>query len=171
MSHDIVFQLEFFFLLACAQIAATLTGFIGIVFVMGERAKGNLSAQELAALFHFMFAGMGTLVISLLSAILLVCFADHELWAWRLACGANALFHLVGAGRLALETLRQESGIERSWVTCGVGMLAGSLCLVAALDGFAAFRVLILMLATLWALMVTMISFTSLLSTSRRLAM
>ena len=41
-------------LLTFAQIAATLTGFTGVVFVLGDRSQGRLNAQDSSALFHFL---------------------------------------------------------------------------------------------------------------------
>jgi hypothetical protein len=167
VSHDILFQLEFFFLVASAQIAATLTGFIGVVFVVGERAQGRLSTHESSAVFHFMFAGMGTLLLSLLAAVLLVCLSAHENLAWRVANGLIGLFHMTGAGRLAVETWRNESGVRRASITSGIGLAVGSACLLSAAGFLPQLENLILMLATLWSLCVTVISFISLLLSPR----
>lgn len=167
MSHDILFQLAFFFLLAGAQIAAALTGFIGVVFVLGERASGLLDAKESSAVGHFIFAGMGTLFIALLTAVLLVCFASDEDVAWRFAAGVNALFHLYGGSRVALEIRRNESGLSRGRLVCGIGLLTGTACGAAAIGDAAQFRILIVLLATVWGLAVTVVSFVSLLGTRR----
>ena len=167
MSHDILFQLQFFFLLASAQIAAALTGFIGVVYVLGERAKGLLDAKESSAVGHLIFAGMGTLFTALLTAILLMCFASDEAVSWRVAAGVNALFHLYGTSRLVLEVRRNEAGLSHGWLVSGIGLLTGTACLAAAIGYAAHFRILIVLLATLWALSVTVLSFVSLLGTRR----
>ena len=167
MSHDILFQLAFFFLLASAQIAAALTGFIGVVFVLGERARGLLDAKESSAVGHFVFAGMGTLFIALLTAILLVCFASDEVVAWRFAAVVNSLFHLYGTSRLALELRRKESGLSHGRLVCVVGLLTGTACGAAAIGDAAQFRILIVLLASVWGLGVTVVSFVSLLGTRR----
>ena len=167
MSHDIIFQMQIIILLSYAQIAAALCGFIGVVFVFGERSQGHLSVHDSSAVFHFMFAGLGALFLCLLTALLLVCVADHENLVWRLANCLGGLLHVGGASRLALETWRDETGVQRGWAMSSIGAVAGIVSLMSAMGYLLSIGNLIFLLATLWTLVVTVISFISLLMTSR----
>ncbi len=167
MSHDIIFQMQIIILLGYAQIAAALCGFIGVVFVFGERSQGHLSVRDSSAVFHFMFAGLSGLFLCLLTALLLVCVADHENFVWRLANGLGGLLHVAGASRLALESRRGETGVQRAWVMSGVGAVAGIVSLMSALGYLLNSGNLVFLLATMWSLVVTVISFISLLMTPR----
>lgn len=167
MSHDISFQMEIFILLGYAQIAATLSGFIGVVFVAGERSQGQASAHDASAVFHFMFAGLGALFLSLLAALVLVCFSDHENFAWRLLNGVSGAMHLFGGGRLAMETRRAETGLRSARVMSGIGLAMGLVSWVCAAGYLPRIEHFMFLLATLWTLGVTVIAFISLLMTAR----
>ena len=52
-------------LLAYAQVAATLTGFIGVVFVFAERSR-RLDDDLSSALFHLMYTSLSALFLSFL---------------------------------------------------------------------------------------------------------
>ena len=132
MSHDITFQMEVFVLLGYAQIAATLSGFIGVIFVFGERSQGRLSIHDASAIFHFMFAGLGALFISLVTALSLVCFPGSEGLVWRLANGVGALMHIGGAGRLALESKRGETALRGGRMVSVCGLVAGTFSLLGS---------------------------------------
>ncbi len=167
MSHDIIFQLQVFVLLVYAQIAAALAGFIGVVFVFGERSQGNLSRHESSAIFHFMFAGLNALFISLITALALVCFAESEQLIWRVANGVAAAMHLGGGGRLALETMRKETSLQAGHFTSACGLVVGTfsaLCAAGYLPGIGNF---VFLFGTIWMLGVTAISFLSLLMSAR----
>jgi len=90
-------------LLTFAQVAATLTGFIGVVFVLAEGPGGLRSIHEASALFHLLFSALGALFLSLFAAVLLAYSAADEHLAWRIANTLSGVIHLLGAGRLALE--------------------------------------------------------------------
>jgi hypothetical protein len=150
-------------LLAFAQVAATLTGFIGVVFVLGERS-GRLNTDESSALFHFLYSALSALFVSLFAALLLVYSASEEHFAWRISNGLSGFIHLTGAGRLAIETWGQKTGIQRAIVTSTIGLGTAGVSFVAAAGYLTREEALIFMLATLWALGVTVIAFVSLLT-------
>ena len=83
-------------LLAYAQVAATLTGFIGVVFVFGERSH-RLGKGQSSALFHFMYASLSALFLSLFAAVLLVYSASEEHIAWQICNALSGLIHLIAA--------------------------------------------------------------------------
>ena len=167
MSHDIIFQMEVVILLGYAQIAAALSGFIGVAFVFGERSQGRLSIHDSSAVFHFMFAGLGALFLCLMTAVLLVCYADNESIAWRLANTLGGLMHLLGASRLALETKRGQTGFRSAWIASSIGWAAGIVSLLGAAGYLISIENLIFFVATLWTLGVTVISFISLIMSPR----
>lgn len=167
MSHEITFQMQVFILLGYAQIAATLCGFIGVVFVVGDRSIGQLTKHDSSAIFHFMFAGLGTMFISLLTILGLVCLNDNEPQVWQIANGVSALMHLSGGGRLAIETWRHQSGVKLAHFTSSMGVFFGVLCAIAATGVMPKLQSLVFIVATLWALCVTAIAFVSLLTAPR----
>jgi hypothetical protein len=117
-------------LLCFAQVAATLTGFIGVVFVFGERPHGQFDTHESSALFHLLFSALGALFLSLFAALMLVYSAANQHFAWRIANGISGSLHLIGAGRLTLEAWREASGMQRAFVasTIGLGTAGGQFC-------------------------------------------
>lgn len=155
-------------LLAYAQIAATLTGFIGVVFVLGERADGRLSTNEASAVFHLLFSALSALFISLLAGLLLVVLETNEDLAWRIANGLSGIVHLVGASRAALETRHGTSGFDRASIpTLAIGFTVATANFVIAAGYHANLEAPVFMVATLWTLGVTVISFVALLMTTR----
>jgi hypothetical protein len=152
-------------LLAFAQVAATLTGFIGVVFVLGERSR-HLNTDESSALFHFLFSALSALFVSLFAALLLVYLALEEHLAWRICNGLSGFIHLIGGGRLAIETLGQKTGIQRAFVTSSIGLGTAGVSFMAAAGHLTQEEALIFMLATLWTLGVTVIAFVSLLTSA-----
>jgi hypothetical protein len=152
-------------LLAFAQVAATLTGFIGVVFVLGERSR-RLNTDESSAIFHMLYSALSALFVSLFATVLLVYWAAEEHFAWRISNGLSGFIHLIGAGRLAIETSRQESAMQRAFVTTAIGLGTAGVSFMAAPGYLTREEALIFMLATLWTLGVTVIAFVSLLSTA-----
>jgi|ERR1700689_2019384 hypothetical protein len=66
-------------LLAYAQLThyPTLTGFIGLVFVFGERSR-RVSNDRSSALYHLIHASLNALFLSPFAALLLVYLAAEE---------------------------------------------------------------------------------------------
>lgn len=153
-------------LLVFAQVAATFTGFIGVVFVLGERQRGALDVHEAQAVFHLLFSALSALFISLLTAILLVYYAGNQHVAWRVGNALSGSIHLVGAGRLALEQRRNLGGMRSASLAISLGLTVAAISFAAAGGYFIRVDALIFALATLWLLGVTVISFVSLLASA-----
>ncbi|HEY2525858.1 MAG TPA: hypothetical protein VGI29_12415 [Candidatus Binataceae bacterium] len=149
-------------LLAYAQVAATLTGFIGVVFVFGERSH-RLGKGQSSALFHFMYASLSALFLSLFAAALLVYAVSEEHIAWQICNALSGLIHLIGGGRLALEASQHRTEVLRSSAASATGLGTAAVSFLAAAGYLTREEALIFMLATLWTLGVTIISFVSLL--------
>ena len=149
-------------LLVYAQVAATLTGFIGVIFVFGERAH-RLGKGQSSALFHFMYASLSALFLSLFAAVVLVSSAEEGHVGWQICNFFSGAIHLVGGSRLALETLRHRTEVLRSAATSITGLGFALASFVAAAGFLSREESLIFMLATLWTLDVSVIAFLSLL--------
>jgi hypothetical protein len=154
-------------LLAYAQVAATLTGFIGVVFVFGERSR-RLDDDQSSALFHLMYTSLSALFLSLFAALLLVYSAAEEHIAWQICNALSGFIHLSGAGRLALETLGHKTEVRSSLITSAIGLGTAGVNFLAAAGYLTREEALIFMLATLWLLGVTIIAFVSLLVSASR---
>jgi hypothetical protein len=154
--------------LCFAQVAATLTGFIGVVFVFGERPHGQFDTHESSALFHLLFSALGALFLSLFAALMLVYSVANQHFAWRIANGISGSLHLIGAGRLTLEAWREASGMQRAFVASTIGLGTAGVSFAAAAGYLTPQEALIFMLATLWTLGVTVIAFVSLLISARQ---
>ena len=152
-------------LLAYAQVAATLTGFIGVVFLFGERSH-HLGKGQTSAVFHFMYASLSALFLSLFAALLLVYLASQEHIAWQICNAVSGLIHLIGGGRLALETYRHRTDVLRSSAASVMGLGTAAVSFAAAAGFFIREEAVIFMLATLWILGVTVVAFVSLLVSS-----
>ncbi len=69
-----------------AEVAVTLAGFSGVVFILGSRSQGQFSKSERNGLFHLLFTTCGNMLVVLIVATCLE-FSVEKLTAWRLGCG------------------------------------------------------------------------------------
>ncbi len=88
-----------------AEVAGALIGFVGVVFVLGQRAVRTLNAQERSGLFHLLVGSVGTLLISVLIMILIAAIEDQA-FAWRLGAGVITLYLFSGASIAVKEELQ-----------------------------------------------------------------
>ncbi len=156
-------------LLTSASVAATLAGFIGVVFVLGRRSEGDLSIHEMSAVFHLLYTSLGVLFFSLVIAVFLASPIEQVL-VWRIGNGAFGFYHLVGAGKGIIEARRGEYGVRKviAWP-----IFIGSFPIICANFAAAAGHVpeiapLVFMIGIIWLLLVTATTFVSLLSTGGR---
>ncbi len=147
-----------------AQVAVTLAGFSGVVFVLGARAEGQFSRTERNGLFHLLLTSCGNALVSLIVAALLVGSSD-EIIAWRIGCGIAGIFVLFGATRAMLEQRRGEHSLPKfiAWPIPGIAMiLAVANVLIAA--GFFVSQAHIFCISLLiYLLLVSVLYFASLL--------
>ena len=87
-----------------AEVAGALIGFVGVVFVLGQRAIRTLNARERSGLFHLLVGSVGTLIISVLIMILIAAI-DDQAFAWRLGAGVVTLYMFTGASIAVKEEL------------------------------------------------------------------
>lgn len=159
MSQEVTLYFQLYLLLAYATISATIMGFIGLVQARRTSSKG-LDGHEASANFHFMYAGINALFISLLAVLTLQALSQNLDLAWRLLNGLSALVHVVGTFRLATETWRHNK-LERyrGWLLIVIGTLVAALNIAAAAGQLPGAQVTIFLLATLWLLAINTLSF------------
>lgn len=147
-----------------AVVAATLTGFIGVVFVLGRRSEGDLSIHESSAVFHLLYTALGALFLSLVAGVFLIS-TDKQVLIWRVANGACGLYLLLGVGMGTVEELRGEFGIPRKVIVwplfCTTYALTG-FNFVAAAGYFSGAAPIVFVTDIVWLLLVTTLTFVSL---------
>lgn len=102
-----------------AEVAVALTGFTGIVAVLGRRAGGEWSPLELLRLRMLLDTSLGVLFASLLPVLLLTLHPSRES-LWRVSNSLQFLLHLGGAVVLYLRVSRLEASQwppEERWLT------------------------------------------------------
>ena len=68
------------------QVAVTLAGFSGVIFALGNRSGGKLTAKEESGLMHMLLTSFGPALICLIALLLLESNLNSEV-AWRVNCG------------------------------------------------------------------------------------
>lgn len=120
-----------------AEVAVALTGFTGIVAVLGRRAGGEWSPLELLRLRMLLETSLGVLFLSLLPVLLLTLRPSQET-LWRVSNSLQGLLHLGGALVLYRRVSRLEPSQwppEERWLTATFAPV--SLAILAAQAGAA----------------------------------
>jgi hypothetical protein len=102
-----------------AEVAVALTGFTGIVAVLGRRAGGEWTPLELLRLRMLLETSLAVLFLALLP-LLLQALRPSEASLWRVGNGVQALVHAGGAAVLSLRVSRLEPSqwpSEERWLT------------------------------------------------------
>lgn len=116
------------FLQTIAGIAGTLVGFVGIVFIFGQRTERRLEGRESSGLFHLLWGALGALFQSLLMLIALAEFGD-ELSVWRAACGITALH--IAVGMIKVHFFERPTGANRLQPVIRRGLSVFAACVLA----------------------------------------
>lgn len=151
-----------------AEVAATLAGFIGVVFVLGRRSERPLSSKERSALFHLLFTSVGALFLSLGQVVALEATRD-SVWEWRIANAIAGVYHLIGLLKATAEVRR---GVHGLVPVLGHPLKAGSYLIITGqflvLAGFGTRHApLLFVVAMIWLLLVSVGSFVSMLASPR----
>jgi hypothetical protein len=93
-----------------AEVAATLAGFTGVVFVLGRRSAGQLTNRERNGLFHMLLTTLGTMLFALIVTATLT-FSDDQAGGWRIGCALAGTCTLFGASRAVIEKIRGEQSL------------------------------------------------------------
>lgn len=162
MTPEKILEFQFFLLLGYAATATTLVGFIGLVFSTEGRNNQSLDNHESSTVFHFMFAGLSAVFMSLLAIVALISMSNNHELAWRLMNGLGAIIHLTGTIRIGIETSQMHELKKRGWILTAVGGTFGIFSAAAASGFLSTFSPTIFLMGTMWAIAVTAISFISL---------
>ncbi len=119
--------------------------------------------QVAEAKFHILFAGFTALFVSLTVCVLLIVLKDHQMLAWRISDVITLILHLNGATRLMQGTIKANDHTLKRWFMIAVGFVIATISLLAALGIFPAAQIAIVFIGILWTLVVTSVSFFTLL--------
>ena len=113
-----------------AEVAVALTGFSGVVAVLGHRGRGTWSSSELLQLRTLVEPSLVALFGSFLPATIQLAF-QSEVLVWRLSNGALGLLGLaavaafIARSRFASTTTGQRVLLALSVPAIGANLLAG----------------------------------------------
>ena len=116
-----------------AEVAVTLAGFSGVIFALGNRSGGKLTAKEESGLTHMLLTSFGPVLISLFALLLLKSEIGIEL-AWRISCGAAGLFCFAGSTKAMIDELKGRHSLPKiiAWAAPIGAQLLGAANLVVA---------------------------------------
>jgi hypothetical protein len=147
-----------------AEVAITLAGFSGVVFILGNRSEGRFTQTERNGLFHLLLTSCGNTVVALVVAAILAGSADETV-AWRTGCGLVGVFVLFGAGRAMAEEKRGEHSLPRfvAWPIPVFAILLALANVVIASGFFVGFAHIACISLLIYLILVSVLYFASLL--------
>jgi hypothetical protein len=95
-----------------AEVAVTLAGFSGVIFALGNRAGGKLTAKEESGLTHMLLTSFGPVLISLIALALLKSGLE-DAQAWRISCGATGIFCFTGSTKAMIDELKGRHSLPK----------------------------------------------------------
>jgi len=148
-----------------AEIAGTLIGFVGIVFVLGQRAVRTLTVGERNGLYNLLAGAVGTLLISILIMILLAAIETNGI-AWRVGSGVVALYMFTGASTAIFTEIRQTHSLPAplNWLIPATASSVGTFATLAAFNVVQGYAPLACAVAMLTGLVVAVTYFINLLT-------
>ena len=147
-----------------AEVAGALTGFVGVVFVLGGRAMRSLTSVERNGMLHLLIGSVGALLISIATMILVAALDDAL--AWRIAAGICAAYALTGASKAISEEVQGTHSLPMpfNWALPCIAITVGSASALAAADVLPGYAALTSVLTMLIGLLVAVTYFVSLLT-------
>jgi len=147
-----------------AQIAGTFIGFVGVVFILGRRAEGQISVRERSGVFHLLFTAINALVLSLILIAALAA-TNENLITWRVGAGVLAAFNFFGASRATAEKLRRKNPLLHgvSWIFPAGGFVVAIFAGLAAIGLLEELAPLACAAVLIWFLVVSLGYFVNLL--------
>jgi hypothetical protein len=95
-----------------AEVAVTLAGFSGVIFALGNRAGGKLTAKEESGLTHMLLTSFGPVLISLF-ALLMLKSGLVEDQAWRISCAVTGVFCFTGSTKAMIDELKGRHSLPK----------------------------------------------------------
>lgn len=117
-----------------AEVAVTLAGFSGVIFALGNRAGGTLTAKEESGLTHMLLTSFGPVLISLFALLLLSSTLESDL-AWRISCGLAGVYCFTGSTKAMFDEVNGRHSLPKilAWVAPIGSQLIGVANLAVAL--------------------------------------
>jgi hypothetical protein len=114
-----------------AQVAVTLAGFSGVIFALGNRSGGSLTAKEESGLTHMLLTSFGPVLISLSALVLLSSGVES---AWRISCGLTGIFCFTGSTKAMIDEVKGRHSLPKTiaWVAPIGAQALGAFDLVIA---------------------------------------
>ncbi len=146
-----------------AEVAITLTGFIGLILVFQRRRDSSYAKADANTMFHLLAGSLCVLGLSLLPLLLQPAFED-SLTVWRICNPLMGIFQAIGATRGLLEYWRGETTLPFKAVVILApgGYLLFAMAFAIALGYLPSFAALVYLLGIGWILVVAITSFISL---------
>ena len=117
-----------------AEVAVTLAGFSGVVFALGNRARGTLTSREESGLTHMLLTSFGPALIALISLAILKSGID-EIDAWRMCCAIAGVYCFTGSTKAMIDEVKGRHSLPKfiAWIAPVGSQLIGAANLVVAL--------------------------------------
>jgi hypothetical protein len=147
-----------------AEVAVTLAGFSGVIFALGNREGGKLSAKEESGLTHMLLTSFGPVLISLFALLLLKSSLEDD-QAWRISCGAAGIFCFTGSTIAMFDELKGRHSLPKiiAWAAPIGAQLLGAANLAVAFGYQVEMASVILESALIYMLWISITYFISLL--------
>jgi hypothetical protein len=147
-----------------AEVAVTLAGFSGVIFALGNRAGGALTAKEESGLTHMLLTSFGPVLISLIALVLLKSGLENDL-AWRISCGLAGIYCFTGSTKAMLDEVKGRHSLPKilAWVAPIGSQLLGVANLAVAFGYYVEMASVILESALIYLLWISITYFISLL--------
>lgn len=147
-----------------AQVAVTLAGFSGVIFALGSRSRGRLSAKEESGLTHMLLTSFGPVLLSLITLVLLNSALEEGI-AWRIGCGLVGVFCFTGSTKAMIDEVKGRHSLPRliAWVAPVGAQLLGLANLVVAFGFKVETAEVVLDVTLIYLLWISMSYFVSLL--------
>ena len=143
-----------------AGVAATFTGFTGVIFAVGRSSRDGWSAAERTALLNLLVPSIVVLFLALLPLVAATGIHSQSL-VWRASNGLLAVIHLAlvtTALRAALRSTLMEP-VPLRFVLIPGGYLSGIISAVVALGYLANYAVMAFVAGLVWSLLVAAVQF------------
>ena len=153
------------FLGTIAEVAVTLAGFSGVIFALGNRSGGKLTASEESGLMHMLLTSFGPVLISLFALLMLNSGLAVD-QAWRISCGVAGVFCFTGSTKAMIDEVKGRHSLLPkflAWAAPIGAQMLGAANIVVAFGYYVEKANTVLAAALIYMLLVSIFSFVSLL--------
>lgn len=147
-----------------AEVAVTLAGFSGVIFALGNRAGGKLTAKEESGLMHMLLTSFGPVLIALFALLMLKSGLAEE-QAWRISCGVAGVFCFTGSTKAMFDEVKGRHSLPKliAWVAPIGSQILGAANIGVAFGYYVEKANIVLAAALIYLLWISISYFVSLL--------